>query len=383
MSELEGRQRVVIERVRPQVDCGRYPAKAVIGEEMDVSADVFTDGHDRVNARVLFRHESEKTAHAAPMKPVGQDRWRGSFKTGQSGMYLFTVEGWIDHFVTWQADLQKRVDAGQDVRTELKIGADLVREAIPNAYGADSSTLKEIAAKLENPDNMEMAIAQALGTGLRDLMSVYAPRHWATTYDGELAVRVEPAMARFSSWYEIFPRSFCGGDGEHGSFKGCLTKLDEIAAMGFDIVYLPPIHPIGETNRKGKNNQREAQAGDPGSPWAIGSKDGGHKAIHPQLGTMDDFKAFVARARELGMEVALDLAFQCSLDHPYVKEHPEWFKWRPDGSIQYAENPPKKYEDIVPFDFECDQWRQLWEELQRVVEFWIDKGVRIFRVDNP
>ncbi len=363
--------------------CGRYPAKAVVGEELTVRADVFTDGHDRVNARILYRHQSDESRQSAPMRLIVQDRWSGTFNIEKPGRYLFTVEGWIDHFATWQADLSKRVDAGQDVTIELKIGADLINKAVYNASPADAATLKEVAAQLENPDRIDLATAQALGSGLRDLLSVYSPRDWATQFDRELVVKVEPPRARFSAWYEIFPRSFCSQSGEHGTFRSCLSRLDEIAKMGFDIIYLPPIHPIGTTKRKGKNNTPGATAGDPGSPWAIGSADGGHKAIHPDLGTMSDFQRFVARAGELNMEVALDLAYQCSHDHPYVKEHPEWFKWRPDGTIQFAENPPKKYEDVVPFDFETENWQELWEELKSIVFFWIDKGINVFRVDNP
>lgn len=380
---MEGRQRIVIENVRPRVDCGEFPAKAVLGEHLRISANVFTDGHDRVDTRIMYRHDSGEKHETAPMAPVGQDRFEGIIVIDKPGAYHFTIEGWVDHFTTWQEDLQKRVDAGQNVEVELRIGAGLIREAVKNASEADGATLNEIADKLENPDSAALVVSQALGSGLRDLMKACAPHHWATVHETEYTVRVEPPLAAFSAWYEIFPRSFCSSSGEHGSFKACLPRLKDIADMGFDVVYLPPIHPIGTTNRKGKNNDPVAAPDDPGSPWAIGSSEGGHKSIHPDLGTMEDFHDFIQAARDLNLEVALDLAYQCSMDHPYVKDHPEWFKWRPDGTIQYAENPPKKYQDVVPFNFETEDWQALWDELKSIVFFWIDAGVKVFRVDNP
>ncbi len=376
-------RRVVIENVSPGIDDGRFPAKAVINREVTVEADIFTDGHDHVGAQLLYRHQSEKEWQIKPMSRLFQDRFQGTFDIERTGQYLFTVEGWIDHFKTWQVDLEKRVKAGQDIEVELQIGAEMVEKALTNAKGSDSNLLKDVLKRLKNPEDTKAATVYALGSELAALMYKYSPRKSITSYDRKLAVDVEPAITQFSSWYEFFPRSYCSETGEHGNFRNCQPKLEEIAKMGFNIVYLPPIHPIGETKRKGKNNRTTADPGDPGSPWAIGSKDGGHKAIHPDLGTIDDFKKMLKKARGRGLEVALDLAFQCSPDHPYIKEHPEWFKWRPDGTIQFAENPPKKYEDIVPINFETDDWQALWAELKSVVDFWIDAGVRVFRVDNP
>ncbi len=380
---MKDNRRVIIENVRPEVDGGRFPARAVVGKDLTVTADVFADGHDRVNARLLYRHQSQRKWRDEPMQPSAQDQWQGAFPIERTGRYYFKVEGWIDYFTTWQRDLEKRVEAGQDVTVDLLIGAELIERVLPNASREDAGKLKDVARQLKNPRDIETAVMQALGTGLRQMIQLYDPRENYTECDRELAVIVEPALAGFSAWYELFPRSYCSQSGKIGSFKTCRKRLKNIADLGFDIAYLPPIHPIGKTNRKGKNNTAKAAPNDPGSPWAIGSKEGGHKAIHPDLGTMKDFRDFVAEAGKLGLEVALDLAYQCSQDHPYIKEHPEWFKWRPDGTIQFAENPPKKYEDVVPFDFETDDWKNLWNELKSIVDFWIEAGVKIFRVDNP
>lgn len=380
---MKDNKRVVIENVRPEVDGGKFPAKAVVGSDLAVTADVFADGHDSVNARLLYRHQAQRKWRVVAMKKAVRDRWEGSFSIEKPGCYLFRVEGWIDHFTTWQKDLKKRVDADQDVKVDLVIGAELIEKVLPDASREDANKLKDIIRQLKNPRDIEAAVMQALGTGLREIVQLYDPRDNLAESDRELSVIVEPALAGFSAWYELFPRSYCSGSGKPGTFKSCRKRLKDIAEMGFDVVYLPPIHPIGKTNRKGKNNSTRAKPDDPGSPWAIGSKEGGHKAIHPDLGTMKDFSDFVAEARKLGLEIALDLAYQCSQDHPYIKKHPEWFKWRPDGTIQFAENPPKKYQDVVPFDFETDDWKNLWDELKSIVDFWIEAGVKIFRVDNP
>jgi starch synthase (maltosyl-transferring) len=328
--------RVVIESPRPEVDCGRYPAKRVVGEEVVVEADAFTDGHDSVVCQLLFRCLGEKEWKTIGMQFLGNDRWRGSFRVEQLGRYEYTVRAWPDPLETWKRDLEKRKAAGQDISVDLQIGAEIEKH----------------------------------------------PERNVTYYDKVLQVVVDPVRARFSSWYEMFPRS-ARGDGKHGTFRDVIERLPYIAEMGFDVLYLPPVHPIGTTARKGKNNDVAALPGDVGSPWAIGSKEGGHKAVHPDLGTLADFDSLVKAANKLGIEVALDIAFQCSPDHPYVKEHPEWFRWRPDGTVQYAENPPKKYQDIYPFEFETAAWPELYDELKSVFEFWIEHGVRIFRVDNP
>ncbi|HSB15795.1 MAG TPA: maltotransferase domain-containing protein, partial [Bryobacteraceae bacterium] len=305
------------------------------------------------------------------------------FTVGQMGRYYYTVEGWLDQFQTWRHDFIKRIQAAQEVEVDLLIGASLVSAASQKAEGADAERLRQWAAELSGKKSAEFRAQLALDEELGKLASHYADRRLATRYPHELPVTVERPVARFGAWYEMFPRSCSPELGRHGTFRDCEALLDYVGGMGFDILYLPPIHPIGRTNRKGKNNTTFCGPDDVGSPWAIGAKEGGHKSIHPQLGSMEDFEHLISRAGEYEIEIALDLAFQCATDHPYVKECPEWFRARPDGTIQYAENPPKKYQDIYPFDFESSEWRGLWEELRSVVTFWIEKGVHIFRVDNP
>jgi starch synthase (maltosyl-transferring) len=365
----EGRRRVVIEAVTPEVDGGTFPAKRVVGESVVVEADVFADGHDALAAMLLFRHERSRQWTTVAMRPLVNDRWRGEFPVTELGRYVFTIEGWIDEFETWRQRLGKRVQAGQDTAVEVEVGARLIDAAMQKANGT-ASHAKRLASlsKGLRAGNVEVDGAAV------DLMQRYGERH-VTPYGRNLEVLVEPVKARYSTWYELFPRSY-------GKLKDVEALLPEIKRLGFDVLYFPPIHPIGRTHRKGANN-RPARPGEPGSPWAIGSDEGGHKAIDPRLGTMAEFNSLVAAAKKQDIDVALDIAFQCSPDHPYVREHPEWFKHRPDGSIQYAENPPKKYEDIYPFDFECQQWRDLWQELLSVFLFWAEQGVRIFRVDNP
>jgi starch synthase (maltosyl-transferring) len=382
----DGRTRVVVEGVEPEIDCGRYPIKRTVGEKVVVEADVFTDGHDSISCALLWRSASERDWREMEMEPLGNDRWRAAFQVTELGPWLYTVVGWVDHFKTWRKDFQKRVDAGQDVSVDLRIGAGYVREAAGRARKGgnqgDARALKGTAQALEAGDDPEVRVRLALDPKLASLVARYPDRRFATRYGRELGVTVDRERARFSTWYELFPRS-CGPEGRHGTFRDCEARLAYLAEMGFDVLYLPPIHPIGPTFRKGKNNAPAAEAGDVGSPWAIGSEEGGHKAVHPELGSLEDFRRLVGKARELGIEVALDVAWQTSPDHPYVREHPEWFRRRPDGAIQYAENPPKKYQDIYPFDFETESWRELWEELRSVVDYWIAQGVQIFRVDNP
>jgi starch synthase (maltosyl-transferring) len=361
------------------VDAGRFPAKRSVGEVVVVEADVFADGHDALASVLRYRHQSSDQWTESPMTPLVNDRWRGRFAVTQVGRYSYTVEGWIDPFKTWNRQLAKRIDAGQDVKPDLEIGARLVETAAVRATGDDAAKLTVLAQALRKQGT---AMTAAQGEQLEALMDRHADRSLASRYSRELEVVVDPERARFGAWYELFPRS-AGKPGTHGTFRDVEQRLPYISGMGFDILYLPPIHPIGRTNRKGRNNNVRATAGDPGSPWAIGSEQGGHKSVNPDLGTLEDFKRFVRVAGEHGLAVALDIAFQCSPDHPYVREHPEWFRHRPDGTIQYAENPPKKYEDIVPFDFETESWRELWQELLSVVQFWIEQGVRIFRIDNP
>ena len=373
--QVDGRRRVAIEAVSPEVEGGRFPSNRSVGERVAFEADVFADSHDAIACLLRYRHQSESSWTEVPMAALGNDRWRAELTVSQLGRYLYTVQGWVDRFQTWRLQLAKRIAAGQDVALELKAGAQLVDAAAKRAQGADAAALTKHAATLASGD-------ATIGKDLIDLMDRYTDKSEAVTYPRELEMLVDPQRARFSAWYELFPRS-AGAPGRHGTFRDVEKRLPYIAGMGFDVLYLPPIHPIGRTNRKGANNSIKASPDEPGSPWAIGSDEGGHKAIHPQLGTLDDFRHLVGAAKKTGLDLAMDIAFQCSPDHPYIREHPEWFRHRPDGSIQFAENPPKKYEDIVPFDFECEAWRELWGELLSIVTYWTDQGVRIFRIDNP
>jgi starch synthase (maltosyl-transferring) len=379
---VEGRKRVVIERVSPEIDCGRFPIKRVVGERVVVEADVFADGHDQIACQILY-WQDEKKLKTTPMLPLGNDRWRSEFSAEELGRYYYTVEGWIDRFETWRVALLKRAAASQDVRVELLLGTDLIAEVAAQAMGEDARLLRQWAIRLREAKDKPEGAAIALEEGLLELVRRYPVKHFASRYGKQLMAMVDREAARFSTWYEVFPRSCARQAGRHGTFRDCELWLPHIASMGFDVVYLPPIHPIGREFRKGKNNSPNSQPTDPGSPWAIGSAEGGHKSIHPDLGTLADFKHFVSAAGKQGLEVAIDIAFQCAPDHPYVREHPEWFRKRPDGTIQYAENPPKKYQDIYPLDFESAEWRALWEELKSVFDYWIDQGVLIFRVDNP
>ncbi|TMB66362.1 MAG: alpha-1,4-glucan--maltose-1-phosphate maltosyltransferase [Deltaproteobacteria bacterium] len=377
----EGRLRAVIEKVKPEIDGGRFPAKRVVGERMTVEADIFTDGHDALAAALLYRRKSDSHWSETPMESLDNDRWRATFEVTEIGAYLYTLQAWVDRFESWRQGLAKKLQAGQDVAIDLLIGAGLVEETANRAPPTDKKRLGNFISILRSkqPDAGETALLPELAA----LMAKYSDRRWAVTYDKELRVNVDREKARFSTWYEMFPRSCASEPGVHGTLRDCEQRLPYVAGMGFDVLYLPPIHPIGRSFRKGKNNELGAGPDDVGSPWAIGAKEGGHKAIHPQLGTLEDFKRLVTKAKESGIEIALDIAFQCAPDHPYAREHPEWFRKRPDGSIQYAENPPKKYQDIYPLDFETDHWKELWDELKSIIVFWCEQGVRIFRVDNP
>jgi starch synthase (maltosyl-transferring) len=379
----EGRNRVVIEGVDPEIDGGRFPIKRVCGEAVVVEADVFGDGHDQLECRLLYRRDAEEDWQGVPMTPLGNDRWQGEFIVTEIGTYRYTIEGWISRFRTWRADLRKRVEAAQDFRVDLLIGAGLIEDAAGRAVGPEAERLRAWADQLRQPAQLSAQGAIALDDALAELVLRYPDRGLATRYERELGIVVDREKARFSTWYEVFPRSCAAEPGRHGTFRDCEAWLPYIAGMGFDVLYLPPVHPIGKAFRKGKNNAESTAPGEVGSPWAIGAPDGGHTGVHRDLGTLSDFRRLVARARDAGLEVALDIAFQCSPDHPWVRDHPEWFRRRPDGTIQYAENPPKKYQDIYPLDFETPSWPQLWEALRDVFLFWIEQEVRIFRVDNP
>lgn len=374
--EINGKSRVIIENVQPQVDGGLYPAKRTVGERVDVTADIFGDGHDHIRAEVLYRKAEEKEWRSVEMKHLGNDNWRASFVVTEKTTYLFTVQAWIDHLETWFDGFKKKANAQVDVKLELQEGALLLQKV-----SAKPENLK-LAEKLENKSHYSQNIKLILSEEFENVIHGNPLREFETRYPQEFQVRVELKKALFSTWYELFPRS-ASLEGKHGTFQDVVKLLPRISSMGFDVLYLPPIHPIGKLNRKGKNNSVRSQAGEPGSPWAIGSDEGGHKSVHPELGTLTDYKKLIAEAKKLGIDIALDLAYQCAPDHPYVKEHPEWFKQRPDGSIQYAENPPKKYQDIYPFNFECDDWQALWNELLSVILYWVEQGVTIFRVDNP
>jgi len=376
---------VVIENVRPEIDCGRFPIKRTIGERVEVTADIFADGHDVLYAVLRHRPTSRPDWEEVPMQPLENDRWQAEFRVDAEGRHLYTLQAWTDRFLSWSRDIVKKLQAAQDLSVDILVGVNLIETTAQRASRKDRGFLATRAEEIKRLAVRDMpgAVKMALNPELQALMIQTADRGRATTYSRELAVVVDREKARFSAWYEMFPRSCSSQPGQHGTLKDCTSRLEYVAGMGFDVVYLPPIHPIGRTNRKGKNNAEKAAPDDVGSPWAIGAREGGHKAIDPRLGTLEDFKRLVSRASQLGLEVALDLAYQNAPDHPYVKEHKEWFRMRPDGTVQYAENPPKKYQDIFPLDFETDQGQALWEELKSVVLYWIAQGVRIFRVDNP
>jgi len=375
---------IVIENLQPLIDGGRYPIKRIVGEDLVVEADIFRDGHDVVAAILKWRVLGKRAWRETPMNFVDNDRWRGICTLYDEDIHEYTVEAWTDVFRSWQAEFAKKFEAGiSDLRSEALEGAALVEAAARRARDrADRKRLLEFSQQISTGANSEIrAIAQS--GELAVLMATYPDRAAATQYDPPLRVVVDRPAALIAAWYEFFPRS-AGGRGDRGStFRDCLARVDDVRAMGFDVIYFPPIHPIGHTNRKGRNNSTTYEPGEPGVPWAIGSEAGGHKAVEPSLGTLEDFDWLEKEVRKRGMEIALDFAINCSPDHPYVKAHPDWFYKRPDGTIKYAENPPKKYEDIYPLNFHCENWRELWAELKSVVLFWADRGVRIFRVDNP
>jgi starch synthase (maltosyl-transferring) len=374
----------VIENLQPLVDGGRYPIKRVVGEDLVVEADIFKDGHDVVAAVLKWRILGKRHWRETPMTFVDNDRWRGVCTLYDTAIYEYTVEAWTDTFRGWQREFTAKFEADvSPLRSEAMEGAALLKAAAQRAHDpADSARLRELSERMCTVANSEINdIAQS--RELEVLMATYPDRSGATQYAPPPRVIVDRPAAQIGAWYEFFPRS-AEGRGDRGStFRDCLPRIDDVKAMGFDVIYFPPIHPIGHTNRKGRNNSITCEPGDPGVPWAIGSEAGGHKAVEPALGTLADFDWLQKEVRKRGMEIALDFAINCSPDHPYVKEHPDWFYKRPDGSIKYAENPPKKYEDIYPLNFRCENWRELWAEMKSIVLFWAEHGVRIFRVDNP
>ena len=382
MINSSGQKRVIITNVSPRVEEGRFPAKVVINEQVTLSADIFGDGHDEIAASAYIKYAGDIEWTEVPMQFVINDYWEATFKVGQIGFYEFKIQGWVDHYTTWKKGLKKKFDAGQDIAVELLIGIELLEHAATENR-KEAAKLLAWANQLKQSKTDEQAVFLALGNDIAEVMYKHRHPDLITEYPTIYQIEVERKKAAFSTWYELFPRSAAPEPESHGTFKDVIKLLPRVFKMGFDVLYFPPIHPIGEKNRKGKNNSLTAGADDPGSPWAIGNRLGGHKAIHPQLGTLADFKELITEAGKLDIEIAMDIAYQCAPDHPYVKEHPQWFKWRPDGTVQYAENPPKKYEDILPFNFETEDWENLWQELKSVIDYWIEAGIRVFRIDNP
>lgn len=379
---MQGQLRVYIDNVYPEIDGGKYPIRRVPGEIVEVEADVFADGHDLVCARLLYRHFSEKKFSIAPMESTGGERWKGSFEITKQGTYIYTIEAWLDHALSWQHTLKRRLAGKEKLDVELLHGVKFFQKIKTKAAAKEKKSIEDIIELFKDKKRYDEAVKMALSTEAEQWIKKYPDTGIFTRYK-ELSVWVDRKKAAFSTWYELFPRAASNVAHRHGTFKDVERLLPRLRDMGMDVLYLPPIHPIGKTHRKGKNNSLKARPDEPGVPWAIGDESGGHKAIHPELGTLEDFQSLVKKAAEHGMEIALDYALQCSPDHPYVKEHPEWFMWRPDGTAQYAENPPKKYQDVIPFNFETKEWETLWEELKSIVEFWMEQGVKIFRVDNP
>ena len=384
---MNGQQRVIIENIKPLINCGKFPVKRVLNDIIRVEADIFCDSHDVIVAELSWKYARDDKWETEEMSYDINDSWYGTFRLSRTGTWHFSVQAWADQFRTWHRDIKKKIDASSDYEVDILTGAEIIRTSLdeyPGIYPEDKAFLSEAI------NNFSSAAGQAkdkisiiLDGSLYDIMVKYPVKKHISSFDTKPEVEVERTRAGFSSWYEVFPRSLAYGDKGHGSLADCIDFLPYISEMGFDVMYLPPIHPVGKTNRKGKNNSTVCEPGDPGSPWAIGSDEGGHKSIHPELGNHENLRALVKKASEHGIEIALDIAFQCSPDHPWVKEHPQWFMIRPDGSLQYAENPPKKYEDIYPLNFETDDWKALWEELKSVFLHWIDQGIKIFRVDNP
>ncbi len=384
--KVNGQQRVIIENVQPQVDGGEFPAKRVVNDTVTIEADIFCDSHDLISAEVLYIHENSRKWRTIHMIPDVNDRWTGEFLLDKQGETRFTVQAWVDKFKSWHRDTLKKLEAATANDTDLLIGKKLIdetRKAYPSMGKRDADFLEKASGQLgSKKGKVETKAKTVFENTLLETMVKYPIKTHMTKLDRELSIHVEREKAAFSTWYEVFPRSLGKGK-EHGTFMDCINFLPRVKELGFDVLYLPPIHPIGETNRKGKNNNVKSKPGEPGSPWAIGGKEGGHKAILQQLGTLADFKKLIGAAEKKGIEIAMDIAFQCSPDHPWVKDHPDWFNIRPDGTLQYAENPPKRYEDIYPLNFESKDWENLWQELKSVFIHWIEAGVKIFRVDNP
>ena len=380
---MQNQTRIVIENVMPQLDGGINPIKRIVNQKVNVSADVFSDGHDVIECCVKYTHENDKKWKEVRMEPTVNDSWNASFKVEKQGFYTYYIEGWVDYALNWQHGTLRKIQDNQYVKSELLEGAEYVRAILDSVDNNEKDYLNTLVYYFTTEHEYDNAIREATSAHLNEIFKKN-PIRFLENKSLELKVYVDRKKALFSTWYEFFPRSASAEEGKHGTFKDCERLLPRVASMGFDTLYFPPIHPIGEVNRKGKNNATNAEPGDVGSPWGIGSQFGGHKSTHPELGTIEDFKSLVKKAKELGIEVAMDYALQAAPDHPYVKDFPQWFKWRPDGTVQYAENPPKKYQDIQPIYFESSDWKNLWKELLDVALFWIEEcDVKIYRVDNP
>lgn len=378
---------VVISNLSPVVEGGRYPAKRVENEPVTVEADIFKDGHDVSVAVAEWRRQGAPTWNEVSMSALDNDRWNTTLVFSEIGLYEIVVTAWADDFLTWLHDFERRLTGDQeDFSTEIEEGRVILNSAAIRAAGGkshdDAEAIEDLTTKLMGTDPRAVP-SLVKHPEVLALLARWPDRSLATTSEELIQLVVETKQSAFSAWYEFFPRSAGGIEGKHSTFRDCLPRIEDAKAMGFDVIYFPPIHPIGVSHRKGKNNTVTCEPGDVGSPWAIGNENGGHRSVEPALGTLDDFVRLLQEARKMDMEIAIDFAINCSPDHPYVEDHPEWFYHRPDGSIKYAENPPKKYQDIYPLNFHCDEWRDLWRELCEVVLFWVEKGVRIFRVDNP
>jgi starch synthase (maltosyl-transferring) len=380
---MQNQTRIIIENVSPQLDCGANAIKRIVGQKVIVTAAVFSDGHDVIECCVKYKHEEDENWDEVRMIPTFNDEWIAEFKVEKQGFYSYFVEGWVDYALNWQHGTERKIQDNQYVKSELLEGAEYVRAILNQVESSENNYLNTLAHYFTTESEYDNAVREATSHELTRIFKKY-PIRFLENKSTPLKVYVDRKKALFSTWYEFFPRSASPEEGKHGTFKDCERLLPRVAEMGFDTLYFPPIHPIGEVNRKGKNNATNAEYGDVGSPWGIGSHHGGHKSTHPELGTIDDFKELVKKAQDLGIEVAMDYALQAAPDHPYVKDFPQWFKWRPDGTVQYAENPPKKYQDIQPIYFESGDWKNLWKELLDVALFWIEEcNIKIYRVDNP
>ena len=380
---MQNQTRIIIENVLPQFNGGSFAIKRIVGQKILVTADVFSDGHDILECCVKFKHESSKKWEEVRMTPTHNDEWFAEFQVEKQGGYSYFVEGWVDYALNWQHGTERKINDNQYVKSELLEGAEYIQAILASADASENEYLNRLICYFTTESEYDNAVRETKSEELKRIFKKY-PIRLLENKSSELKVYVDRKKALFSTWYEFFPRSASEEDGKHGTFKDCERLLPRVAEMGFDTLYFPPIHPIGEVNRKGKNNATNAEYGDVGSPWGIGSHHGGHKSTHPELGTIEDFKELVKKAQDLGIEVAMDYALQAAPDHPYVKDFPQWFKWRPDGTVQYAENPPKKYQDIQPIYFESSDWKNLWKELLDVALFWIEEcNIKIYRVDNP